>query len=223
MPKVVDVDERRATLAAAAARVIARSGLGSATMRDVAAEAGLTTGAVTHYFADKRELMVCVFSESLEYRKRRSADRDIAPALDALIQSLCGALPLDDERRQHWMVTIAFCAEAAGDPELLALQQHEYRQFVTRVVARVESVDEVELESGADAVELAERLIACADGIAMQALFDRDGWPPTRQLTRLRELVCPLLGVSDERFDEASAAERRAVSSAGRRGSDRPS
>ncbi len=45
MPKIIDIDERRQELTDAAARLIARAGLGAATMRDVAAEAGLTTGA----------------------------------------------------------------------------------------------------------------------------------------------------------------------------------
>ena len=59
MPRVVDVEERRQELTDAAARLIARAGIGAATMREVAAEAGLTTGALTHYFADKRELLQC--------------------------------------------------------------------------------------------------------------------------------------------------------------------
>ena len=68
MPKVVDIDERRAELAAAAAQLIARAGVGAATMRDVAAEAGWTTGALTHYFADKRELLLFTFRSSLAQR-----------------------------------------------------------------------------------------------------------------------------------------------------------
>ncbi|MET0910334.1 MAG: TetR family transcriptional regulator, partial [Ilumatobacteraceae bacterium] len=51
MPKVVDIQERRAELAAAAAQLIARAGVGAATMREVAAEAGWTTVALTHYFS----------------------------------------------------------------------------------------------------------------------------------------------------------------------------
>ena len=42
MPKFVDVAERRAQLAAAAARIIGRAGIGAVTLREVAAEAGWT-------------------------------------------------------------------------------------------------------------------------------------------------------------------------------------
>jgi hypothetical protein len=35
-------------------------------------------------------------------------------------------------------------------------------------------------------------LIAVADGIAAQALFDEHSWPPARQLAQLDELLAPL-------------------------------
>ena len=190
MPKVIDVDQRRSELARAAGRLIARRGIGAATMREVAAEAGLTTGALTHYFSDKRELMLHTFRESLGGRKQVRAERAERDPRAALLQSLEGALPLDDDRRRHWMVSIAFCAEAAGDPDLMAVQQLEYREYKAHLTSLVKSAG---LAKGAAAGTLAERLVACADGIAVQALFDHDGWPAERQLTRLHELIDPLL------------------------------
>ena len=56
MPKVVDVDEKRREIIAAAVRLIADEGFGSATMRRVAKEVGCTTGQVTHYFANREEI-----------------------------------------------------------------------------------------------------------------------------------------------------------------------
>ena len=75
MPKVVDVEQRRAELAAAVARVIARSGIEGATMRQVAAEAGWTTGTLVHYFTNKRELLQFTLCESLEQRRAQRFDR----------------------------------------------------------------------------------------------------------------------------------------------------
>jgi AcrR family transcriptional regulator len=190
MPKVIDVDERRAELARAASRLIARSGLSAATMRDVAAEAGLTTGALTHYFADKRELMLHTFKESLAGRKSVRASRATTEPRQLLVQSLEGGLPLDDDRRRHWMVSIAFCAEATGDTDLSATQRDEYRAYRAYIADLVEAAG---FARGAAAGLLAERLIACANGIAVQALFDLDGWSAARQLARLHELIDPLL------------------------------
>ncbi len=180
MPKVVDAEERRVELTDAAARLIARAGIGAATMRDVAAEAGVTTGALTHYFADKRELLLRTFEASLDGRRAKRPDRDPADAALSLYDALAGALPIDDDRRRHWMVTVAFCAQAAGDHELAAAQRDAYREFrahVTALVAQIAPVDSPQ--------ELAERLIAQVDGVAIQALFDPESWPPLRQLAAL--------------------------------------
>ena len=190
MPKVVDIAERRAELAAAAAQLIARAGVGAATLRDVAAEAGWTTGALTHYFADKRELLLFTFRSSLARRHAARDARDPSRPKEALLSSLEGALPLDDDGRRHWMVTVAFCAQAAGDEELSDAQRDAYRDFrdgLADLVRRVVGA------SSDDAMARAEQLIAVADGIAMQALFDPESWPPARQLELLHTTVEPML------------------------------
>ena len=107
MPRIVDVDVRRAELTDATARVIARSGIEAATMREIAAEAGWTTGALTHYFADKRELLLATFQASLAARRSRRDELLDASTIDRLRASLNGALPIDDDRRRHWLVTLA--------------------------------------------------------------------------------------------------------------------
>ena len=195
MPKVVDTEERRIELATAAAGLIARSGIGAATMRDVAAAAGWTTGALTHYFSGKRELLLFTFRTSLAQRHAaRDADDRQTPR-EALVRSLQGVLPLDAARRQHWMVTVAFCAQAAGDEELSAARP----RCVPRVPRPVAQLAE---ESGVARrcrrMTRAEQLIAAADGIAVQALFDPDSWPADRQLARLGETVEPFLAASGD-------------------------
>ena len=48
-----------------------------------------------------------------------------------------------------------------------------------------------QLRHGAET--LAERLIAAADGVAVQALFDPELWPPEHQLATLQAAIEPLL------------------------------
>ncbi len=199
MPRVVDAELRRTELTEAAARVIARSGLEAATVREVAAEAGWTTGALTHYFADKRELLLTTFQESLSRRRARRADDHIATPAVRLRGSLEGALPLDEDRRRHWMVTIACCSQAVADAQLEAAQRDAYREFRGHIATLVAAVTGSTAAGDADAL-LAERLIAVADGVAIQALFDPAGWPPERQLAQLDALLhaaAPELGLSD--------------------------
>ena len=182
MPRVVDVDERRNELAAAAARVIAREGIGGASMREVAAEAGWTTGTLVHYFTNKRDLLRFTLESSLERRRERRTDRAEMTAAEALRDTLVSALPLDDDSTLHWVVTVAFCSQAAGDSELATIQRDAYRSFRASVAGLIEAATGDRSDA---ALEEAERLITIVDGVALQALFDRDSWPPARQLAAL--------------------------------------
>ncbi len=191
MPKTVNTEERRAELAAAAAQVIARAGVGAATMRDVAAEAGWTTGVLTHYFADKRELLLYTFRSSLAQRHTVRDARDEQTPDESLMRSLEGVLPIDEDRHRHWMVTIGFCAEAVDDEELARAQRDAYREFRGRIAGLARRCGGVSTEI--EAAALAERLIAVADGIAVQAMFDPASWPAHRQLATLHETIGSLL------------------------------
>jgi AcrR family transcriptional regulator len=186
VPKAVDIEKRRGDLAAAAARLIARSGIGAATLRDVAAEAGWTTGALTHYFADKHELLMYTFQVSLDHRRSFRPPVDGRDPRLALRTSLEGALPLDADRRRHWMVTIALAAQAAGDPTMAAVQRDAYREHCRYVT---ELVTECRPEQPGSARRLAERLVTIVDGIAFQAVLDPESWPPARQLEALDDMV----------------------------------
>jgi len=57
MPKIVDHEQRRAAIAEAFWRVVARQGIEGATIRAVAAESAWSRGIVEHYFADKQEMV----------------------------------------------------------------------------------------------------------------------------------------------------------------------
>lgn len=186
MPKIVDVEQRRAELTDAAARLIARSGIEAATMREVAAEAGLTTGALTHYFADKHELLLTTFQASLARRRALRPPAADTPPATLLLASLEGALPLDDERRLHWLVTIACCSQAAGDSELALAQRTAYEEFAGYVAGLARACG---LADGPDAADVAGQLIAAADGIAVQALFHPGAWPSHRQRSVLHAML----------------------------------
>ena len=80
--------ERREQLIEAAARVIARSGYDAATVRDVAREAGVSTGVIAYYFEGKDDLFALedgpehvriVFLLGLD---RPDGDADVVDGLD---------------------------------------------------------------------------------------------------------------------------------------------
>ena len=190
MPKVVDIQQRREVITDAAARVIARAGIEAATMREVAAEAGWTTGAITHYFDDKRDLLLATFQSSLA-RRRSLRPPSTASAGDRLRSSLEGALPLDDERRRHWLVTLTCCTQSSDDPALAAAQRDAYREFRDHVAGLLPAAGPT---NGRDARARAEHLIAAVDGVAIQAMFDPESWPAERQIEALDTVLAASSG-----------------------------
>lgn len=61
MPKIVDHDKQREALLDASFRLFAEQGYDAATMRKIAAAAGVSTGALYHYFPDKPSILAAMF------------------------------------------------------------------------------------------------------------------------------------------------------------------
>ncbi|MFK7918603.1 MAG: TetR/AcrR family transcriptional regulator [Ilumatobacter sp.] len=177
MPKIVDVVQRREQLGEAAARVIARSGIDGASLREVASEAGWTTGALSHYFANKRELLAFTLQGSLDRRRVQLAERDAMEPGEALRATLFGSLPTSPDARLHWTVTLAFAGQSSADAELASIQREAYLHVRSTIIRLLEA----DGWSMGDAPFEAERLLAAVNGIALQAFFAPDLWDETRQ------------------------------------------
>lgn len=65
-PRDVDSSDTRQNLLEVARRIFARDGYGATTNRSIADEAGITTGAIYHYFPSKAELYVGVYEVVLK-------------------------------------------------------------------------------------------------------------------------------------------------------------
>ncbi|MGH3321308.1 MAG: TetR/AcrR family transcriptional regulator [Streptosporangiaceae bacterium] len=182
MPKHVDHAQRRRELMDAAAAVIAAEGIDAATVRRIAAASGCTTGMVTHYFTSKHELII----GAIRQVHRRAGDRMIArrrcmSGVDALRAVLLEALPLDAAREAEWRVWLAFWGVAWTSQLLIEEHNARYalwRRFIRELLA--EAARHGHIKRGLDLDAAAAHLIALADGIGLQIIYE-----PTR-LTRQR-------------------------------------
>ena len=127
MPKIVDAAQRRRHLAEAAWRVIRRDGLESASVRNVAREAGLSSGSLRHMFGTQAELLVFAMNQVVDRITCRLDALDPAGDPRAVAERhLLELLPLDDERREENEIWLAFTARALVDPELRACAERSY-------------------------------------------------------------------------------------------------
>lgn len=193
MPAVIDHDARRTALAEIAADLVATGGSDAATVRAVATAAGFSTKAVTHYFPDKRALMLLTYRHAaLSSQARTDASQpdgrgDIAALLHAL-------LPSDARVMRDWQVWFSFWGLAIADPEFAAEQRSRMRDFVSRI-AEVLAADPAYAHLGtAERPGIASALLAALIGLVTQAIFDPEAWPAARQAVAIDEALGRIAG-----------------------------
>jgi len=114
MPKIVDVQQRRAEIAEACWRTITKHGIAGVTTRELAREAGVGAGVLFHYFRDKDEIILAAF-ELLEDRFRdhlRATVGEAANSVDRLRAMAYANLPLSRERHLEFGVWLSLWAHS---------------------------------------------------------------------------------------------------------------
>lgn len=125
MPKRVDHDERRRQLTDAMLRIASTRGLQAVSMREVAAEAGVSLRVVQYYFTDKQTLLDSGLGElaaRLDRRvKARAASSGSNLSVRGLFDVVLGAiLPSDEQSRLDQLAWTAYYTAALTDPALAA-------------------------------------------------------------------------------------------------------
>jgi AcrR family transcriptional regulator len=121
---------RRREIVEAVWRIAAERGLAAATVREIAAEAGVSPRVVQYHFPGKHQLLVTVLQLLHRENERRARER-IAALRDAsdprvlLRATLEELLPLDGQRRTSLRVLTAYYAQSLTDPALAAVFLHE--------------------------------------------------------------------------------------------------
>jgi AcrR family transcriptional regulator len=184
VPKIVDHDERRDDLARAAVKVIDREGIEGATLREIAREAGYSTGVLGHYFGSRDEVLVAALGYCMKQATgRMEALGGSHRGLKAVHEMAAELLPLDKRRTRENRVWLLYGAEALTARRL----RKEYQRHDDRIRALLrdaldQAIDDGELDQSIDAELEANRLLALNDGVSLQALFDRTYWSDDRQV-----------------------------------------
>ena len=185
MPKIVDHEQRRRELAAAAVRVMARGGVESASTRAVADEAGWSTGVLKHYFDGKDDMLRHVLRE-LERRNRERFERSREEAGDgfgAIVDAVTSMVGSDLDETRVWL---AFVARASTDPatavamrRAIAVWDGRWAELVRR--GRADGSIRADVDPGRAGAEIH----ALVHGLSSRAVF------ATRRAGR--EVVVPML------------------------------
>ncbi|MFD5213582.1 TetR/AcrR family transcriptional regulator [Microbacterium sp. NPDC058345] len=196
MPKRVDAAERRAHIADALFRVIARDGLGAVSLRHVATEAGVTAGMVQHYFSSKHEMMTFAMqaaSARYEARIRDAIDAlGIEPAPGGMLRAvLSNFIPQSATELSDGRISLEFQAYAAGHDDAarsLAAGDAQLRAWLAALIVEASGVD------AGTAAERAAGLLGMAEGLGLKVLGS--GMPASEALSAL-DAQLHLNGVAD--------------------------
>ncbi|GAA2398978.1 hypothetical protein GCM10010420_26620 [Streptomyces glaucosporus] len=174
MPRRIDHDSRRRRIADAVCLLADERGLEGVTLRDVAARAEVSMGAVQRCFRTKEEMLVFALThvgERITDRVRaRLAASPTRSARVSLGHTLAEVSLLAEEHRAEARVWLAFVAQAAVTPALGRVVRGAYdelRALLVRLITEATDPPHPRPEREADA------LLALADGLTTHVLIGR--------------------------------------------------
>ncbi|WP_395781562.1 TetR/AcrR family transcriptional regulator [Aquidulcibacter sp.] len=170
MPKIVDHNEVRQDIAAAAKTVITRDGLAGATVKKIASAAGYSASIGQHYFESRDDLLAFTFEHFArkdleELRNRTQAAASVDDKLIAAIKCLFGSSSLagDPDRAIMFLNYFASGMAIPMFRELQAQLYCEYLDTLTEIFDGCSQTKHFELTPS----EEAAFLLALSDGVAL--------------------------------------------------------
>ncbi|WP_203979427.1 TetR/AcrR family transcriptional regulator [Planotetraspora silvatica] len=166
---------RRRQIGEAVWRIAAERGLQMATVREIAAEAGVSPRVVQYHFTDKHHLLVTALQMLHRENERRAQER-IAALRDAsdprvlLRATLEELLPLDEQRRTSLRVMTAYYARSLTDPALAAVFLHEGSPLEDLVAALITAAG---ARPSIDVAREADLLVGGVTGFGLDLLHRR--------------------------------------------------
>ncbi|HEY3339039.1 MAG TPA: helix-turn-helix domain-containing protein [Propionicimonas sp.] len=165
---------RQAGFADAALRLLARHGMAAVTFRTVAAEAGMSLGAVQKAFPTKDVMLRVMFARLRDSSAGPAPRGPGGPTVEAwLVERMMSLLPLDAARRAAELQRVSFAERAAFDPAIaaaVAASDHELRVALADMMRDAQANGQLPSSVDPDAAAWAAR--AFVKGMASQLLYD---------------------------------------------------
>jgi TetR/AcrR family transcriptional repressor of bet genes len=171
LPKLGMGPIRREQICRAAVTVIAREGFSGTTMRVVAEEAGVSTGMLNHYFANRQDLLMhaLTFVSERAHGRLVAALDGIPPGRERIVALLDSMLAdgEDQEAGETWRVWINAYGEAVRLPELRHAIEARLNSWYALLDHALDGLVPVEAEGE---IPWSWRLDALLNGLAIRAL-----------------------------------------------------
>lgn len=167
---MIEKNEKKQRIIDATIRVLKKNSVEEISMRNIAAEAGITTGAIYHHFKNKEELFFAVMQETLHfsnniYTRLLNSDTNLKSKelLDEIKTNVANRLRRIDEQKFHISI-ISDMLKQQGDIT------KKYKEDYAKVIKSVGELflKAFDLEDNPNKVYMANFLVAAMDGMALQ-------------------------------------------------------
>ncbi|MFF1946280.1 TetR/AcrR family transcriptional regulator [Rhodococcus qingshengii] len=190
MPKLVDHDERRRAIAAATWRLIAAKGIDAANMRDIAAEAGYTNGALSHYFSGKDDIVRTSFELVFEATNKRVASAiGDARGLAALRIFCREVMPTTPETLLEARIVVSLWQRAMYDGHMEMTNRRALSQWRSSMAEYLEDARELGEVGDIDVMLAVEQLLNMMMGMQILGVLTPDETSSNRQSDMLDRFV----------------------------------
>ena len=180
----IDSHARRRELGEALWRVVVREGIEAASVRKVAAEAGVSAGSLRHVFPSQSELLTFAMQLIVDEVASRVAAVDESGAVRQTVeQRLRTLLVLDPESRAVFDVWLAFATRACVDESLRPLRDETHARV--RALCR-ESLEALTRRTGRRGPGSTSTTSPSASTASSTASRCMPPWPPRRRQRRGR-------------------------------------
>jgi len=182
MPKIVNHEQKRKSIAEAAWNIIKQEGVEKASIRRVATEAGMSAGALRHYFSTQDEMLLFIMNYYLEEGKKRSQNKEWSEnPLQAVEEVLLELVPIDEEKKIETSVWWIFALRSLTSNSL----KERIKELTNGTYELANSMIEILVLKGilSDSINVGletSRLSVLIEGLSIHALLRPDVYTPEK-------------------------------------------
>jgi AcrR family transcriptional regulator len=176
VPKIVDHDHKRKIIAETAWKIIKTEGIERASIRRIASEAGMSTGALRHYFSNQDELLLFIMEYFLARGRERSENISWSTnPLNAVRETLLELVPVSQDKQTETGVWLVFAIRSLTSAALNAKKDELTEGEYILMEALLEILIKAGCINKTINIEIEKlRLAVIIEGISIHALLRPD-------------------------------------------------
>jgi len=182
---------RRAQLTKAAYKVVGEKGYSDFTIRDIAAEAGLSTGLVHYYFKNKADLLFKLLKE-MNAKLSNNLHRALAALSEpqGKLLAFCDeAFELVDQEKAYFYVLIAFWGQMNHDSRIRQANIKLYQSYRDEIAAILEEGTAKGVFLAVDVKATSVIIISLIQGTIIQYVIDNEAFSYRELRGKIKEQI----------------------------------